>query len=200
MSLAQTIWNGGFGDEYTIRNAATDEAINAREDMWRKILAKVDEPRSALEVGANVGTNLRALRRIIGHDLYAVEPNDYARDILRLEGFHAIDGVASKIAYPDSFVDMVFTSGVLIHIPPDQLLTAMKEIHRCSHKYIACIEYFSVEPETAPYRGNKEILFKRDFGAMWLDHFPKLMLRDYGFFWKRATGLDNLTWQLFEKL
>ena len=167
--------------------------------MWRRILANVEHPLSALEVGANVGANLKALRRIIGRHLYAVEPNQYAREILEKDGFHATGGEASKIAYPDKFVDLAFTCGVLIHIPPDGLLPAMKEIYRCTDRYIACIEYFSVKPETIKYRGQDGLLFKRDFGAMWLDHFPDLILKDYGFFWKRATGLDDLTWQLFEK-
>jgi spore coat polysaccharide biosynthesis protein SpsF len=32
-----------------------------------------------------------------------------------------------------------------------------------------------------------------------MDRFPDLQLVDYGFFWKRATGLDDATWWLFRK-
>ena len=42
-------------------------------------------------------------------------------------------------------------------------------------------------------------LFKRDFGGLWLDTCPDLRVVAYGFAWKRLTGLDNLTWWLFEK-
>ena len=42
-------------------------------------------------------------------------------------------------------------------------------------------------------------LFKRDFGGFWLDNFPDLQVVKYGFSWKRLTGLDNLTWWVFEK-
>jgi len=42
-------------------------------------------------------------------------------------------------------------------------------------------------------------LFKRDFGGFWWDVFPELTFVDGGFFWKRATGLDDLTWWLFAK-
>ena len=49
------------------------------------------------------------------------------------------------------------------------------------------------------HRGREGPLFKRDFGALWLDLFPGLALVAYGFFLKRATGLDNLTWWLFAK-
>ena len=61
------------------------------------------------------------------------------------------------------------------------------------------IEYFAAEPEEKRYRGQDGLLFKRDFGAFWLEMFPELELIDYGFFWKHATGLDNLTWWLFRK-
>ena len=96
-------------------------------------------------------------------------------------------------------VDMAFTSGVLIHIHPDQLPASIEEIHRVARRYIVCIEYFSDKPEMIPYRGHDDRLFKRDFGGLYLDRFPDLQLLDYGFAWKRVTGLDNLTWWLFEK-
>ena len=94
---------------------------------------------------------------------------------------------------------MAFTSGVLIHIHPDDLLDSMGEIHRVAKRYVVCIEYFSDKPEMIPYRGHDDRLFKRDFGSYYLDNFPDLSVVDYGFSWKRLTGLDNLTWWVFEK-
>ena len=193
-------WTDSFGDDYTRRNAATDEEVNKREYMWREILKKVDEPLSALEVGANVGANLRALRRIIGNNLLAVEPNDYARIILAQDGFRCENSTADHLPYPDNVADLVFTCGVLIHVPPEKLLASMREIYRCAKRYVCAVEYFSDKPQMVVYRGKADLLFKRDFGAMYLDHFPDLLLRDCGFFWKRSTGLDNLTYWLFEKL
>jgi hypothetical protein len=110
-----------------------------------------------------------------------------------------IDGLGDAIPLPDKAIDMVFTSGVLIHIHPDNLLVTCAEIHRVSRRYIACIEYFSDKPEETTYRGNSDVLFKRDFGGYWADNFPDLRLLGYGFAWKRYSGLDNLTWWLFEK-
>ena len=91
------------------------------------------------------------------------------------------------------------TSGVLVHIHPDNLLPSCKEIYRCSTRWIGCIEYFADKPETVPYRGNNDQLFKRDFGSLWLDNFPDLRTVAYGFAWRRLTGLDNVNWWLFEK-
>ena len=94
--------------------------------------------------------------------------------------------------------DIVFTCGVLIHIHPENLLDAMKEIYRVSKKYIVCAEYFSDKDEEINYHGEDGLLFKKDFGSFYLDNFPNLKLIDYGFSWKRVTGMDNLTWWIFE--
>ena len=44
-----------------------------------------------------------------------------------------------------------------------------------------------------------DLLFKNDFGSLYLDSFPDLKLVDYGFFWRRTTVMDDITWWLFRK-
>lgn len=198
-------WRGDFGDTYIDRNSASTEHLRARVAMWAQIMNFVTgaPPKSILEVGSNIGNNLRALRTMSNARMYALEPNAQARDVLLqdkvVEADCALDGFAAGIPMADGAVDMSFTSGVLIHIHPDDLLSSCREIHRVSAKYIACIEYFSDKPEMIPYRGHDDRLFKRDFGGFWMDNFSDLHLLGYGFQWKRVTGLDNLTWWIFEK-
>lgn len=198
-------WRSDFGNTYIDRNAASVEHLRARVAMWAKIMSAMvgSPPTSILEVGSNIGNNLRALRTLTGAEMYALEPNKQAREILVKDGVvsptNVLDGIAAKINLPDGAVNMSFTSGVLIHIHPDDLLASCAEIHRVTQRYVACIEYFSDKPDAIPYRGHSDKLFKRDFGSFWLDNFPDLQVRDYGFSWKRLTGLDNLTWWLFEK-
>lgn len=198
-------WTGGFGNSYIDRNAAIAEHLRARVSLWAKILNGMAgaPPQSILEVGSNIGNNLRALRTLTGAELHALEPNRQARETLVQDGVvpadNVLEGMAAQIGLGDASVDLVFTSGVLIHIHPEDLLAACTEMHRVARRYIACIEYFSDKMETIPYRGHNDKLFKRDFGGFWLDNFPKLKVLDYGFAWKRLTGLDNLTWWLFEK-
>ncbi len=198
-------WRGEFGDGYTDRNANTREQIEARVALWARITGRLDgaPPRSILEVGANIGNNLRALRQLTSAEFFAVEPNEKARQILIDDGVvgekNLRSGFAAAIDLPDAAVDLAFTSGVLIHIHPDDLPASCAEIHRVTRRYIVCIEYFADKPEELTYRGHDERLFKRDFGAMWLDEHPDLQVVDYGFVWKRVTGLDNMTWWLFEK-
>jgi len=199
------LWRGDFGDAYIERNAADASRLAALTRHWTRVLTATEAapPRRILEVGANIGLNLRALARISTADLYALEPNAKARTVLAADDVvpaeRVLDGLASHIPMEDGAVDLAFTSGVLIHIHPRDLLASCREIHRVTRRYVACIEYFADSEQELPYRGNREALFKRDFGGFWLDHFPDLKLLDYGFAWKRVTGLDNPTWWLFEK-
>jgi pseudaminic acid biosynthesis-associated methylase len=198
-------WRGDFGGGYRDRNAASAEHLRARVGLWAQIMHRVagSPPASVLEVGSNIGNNLRALRSLTAAEMFALEPNADSRQVLAESGLlpegRVMNGAAAAIPLDDAAVDLVFTSGVLIHIHPDQLEASIREIHRVAARYIVCIEYFSDKPEMIPYRGHDDRLFKRDFGGLYLDTFTDLRVVDYGFAWKRVTGLDNLTWWLLEK-
>lgn len=198
-------WRGEFGDAYTGRNVASPEQLQSRRALWAKILSHAigAPPRSILEIGANLGINLRALRALTSARFLAIEPNDKARARLVADGVvneaDVRGGIATAIDFPDGVAELAFTSGVLIHIHPDQHEASIREIYRCSSRWLVAIEYFSDTLESIRYRGHQERLFKRDFGGLWLDVFPDLRVAAYGFAWKRITGLDNLTWWLFEK-
>jgi len=198
-------WRGSFGDEYIERNMVTPERLRGRVQMWTRILTCFGEdcPRSAAELGCNVGINLRAIKQISDMTLYGVEPNQRARQTIVKDGVlpedRILEGQGVAIPLESGAVDLAFTSGVLIHVDPKQLGAVADELHRISRKYIVLAEYFSVEPEERVYRGQTGLLFKRDFGGFFLDRFPDLTLVDYGFFWRRATGLDDLTWWALRK-
>lgn len=198
-------WRGSFGADYMERNPLNEESVRMRVPMWSRIMRCMQgaPPRSMLEVGANVGINLCALRTLTSAEMFGVEPNNEARSEMLKSGVlgpeNVKEGHASNLPFESASMDCVFTSGVLIHISPDDLGPSVDEIHRVSRKYIVCIEYFSPNPEQIHYRGHSDLLFKRDYGQYYLDRFQDIELLDYGFFWKRATGLDNLTWWAFRK-
>lgn len=199
------VWRGDFGKTYVDRNEVSEQRFAERSAMWQRVLEKVPTPdlTSLVEVGANIGLNLRALGKLTGARMVALEPNPTARERLRADGVVAdsdiLDGDATAIPLADGAVDLAFTCGVLIHVPPDELAAAYREMHRVSRRYVLSIEYFSPRPEALPYRGHQGLLFKRDFGGLWLDSFDDLELVDYGFFWKRVSGQDDVTWWLFRK-
>lgn len=199
------LWRGDFGNAYIERNSDAPEELQRRTRLFAAMLRCLagSPPRSILEVGANIGANLKALRALIDAELFAVEPNAKARERMVkgkvLAKANVLDGIASDIGLDDGAVELAFTSGVLIHIHPDDLLASCREIHRVASRYIACAEYYSPRAEEVLYRGNKAAMFRRDFGGFWLDSFPDLRLVDYGFTWYRAGGPDDMNWWVFEK-
>ncbi|MBJ26643.1 MAG: methyltransferase type 11 [Rhodospirillaceae bacterium] len=197
-------WRGEFGDLYIGRNTPEDVVYPSRVEMWKKILSVFpDLPSSILEVGSNIGNNLKILDQLLDVEIYALEPNAKARETLKknieITEDKIFNGSAKDLPIDSSKIDLVFTSGVLIHIAPEDLQSSCAEIYRVSRRYILSIEYFNPTPIQIPYRGHDGVLFKRDFGSFWIENFPNLKVIDYGFFWKPQTGLDNLTWWLFQK-
>lgn len=198
-------WSGQFGDDYLDRNEYQDWKIEQGSEAFGNILNGL-EIGSVLEVGSSTGLNLMSIGAVLGGraDLLAVEPNRKAfeklnsqPDRLTLAGSWNCD--AFDLPLKDASIDLVFTTGVLIHIHPDDLPKATDEIVRVSRKYILCMEYFSDTPVEKPYRGERGLLFKRDFGAFYQDRYPLTCL-DYGFLWKRKTPVfDNVNWWLFAK-
>lgn len=194
-------WTGQDGDAYVDRNELNSKVIGQRVGMWRRVFDYVVHPYSVLEVGASVGINIAALRQVLPPvvKLYGLEPNDLART--KLKAYHVADmvlnGSADNIDFIDNEIDVVFTSGVLIHVEPTKLLASCQEMHRVASRYIVCAEYFSDQPQEIEYRGS--YIWKRDFGKFWLDNFEDLRPIGCGFEWRSLTGIDNLTWWVFEK-
>ncbi len=180
-------WEGEFGKEYTDRNALSLEDMEAlykrnygltRTELNEKFLAGLDRSARVLEVGSNVGNQLLCLQKMGFTHLYGIELQSYAVELskFRTKGINIIQGEASDIPFRDGYFDLVFTSGVLIHIAPADLLDIMKEIYRCSRKYIFGFEYYSDTPKEVMYRGHKNLLWKADFAGKYLEHFIDLHL------------------------
>lgn len=201
-------WTGAFGDTYTERNPPNIEPRMAlwEEIIWDKYGNLRVNPREILEVGANVGQNLIALKRLLSVPAVGVEPNAKALDALRAAGITGYPGTAEALDFPADAFDLVFTSGVLVHIPPvgavggarSPLWQACSEIARVSKRWVVAIEYFSAQPREIIYRDRRGLLWARDFGQFYIQEFG-LEPMACGFAWKALTGLDNLTWWLLRK-
>lgn len=208
MSTKQSkLWEGEFGYEYHNRNDITEPELIARMNLWRSILQMANPtklPESFLEVGAGLGINLKALKQIFENsliekpNLVGNEINQFALNSLKFAGYGTIPGDFMDVVAPLKF-DMVYTSGVLIHVPQETLVPFMRKMYDASNRFIVCIEYFSPERREIKYRGNDEALWTDRYGDIWMEKF-NLRCIGYGFCWKRITQLDNLTWWLFEKV
>jgi pseudaminic acid biosynthesis-associated methylase len=180
-------WSGAFGREYTERNPQSIEEMEelynrnyglTRTELNRRFLDNLDRSMRILEVGSNVGNQLLCLQRMGFDHLYGIELQSYAVEIAKSKSknINIIQGEASDIPFKDGYFDMVFTSGVLIHISPNNLPEVLREIHRCTKKYIFGFEYYSDETKEIPYRGNSDLLWKADFAEKYLERFDDLTL------------------------
>jgi len=79
---------------------------------------------------------------------------------------------ADDIPFKDGYFDMVFTSGVLIHISPGNINRVLDEIYRCSREYIWGFEYYADDYTEVNYRGHESLLWKTNFPKLYLDRFP----------------------------
>jgi pseudaminic acid biosynthesis-associated methylase len=184
----QEFWKGSFGNEYIERNKS-DHLKASNLVLFSEILKSSGiAPKSILELGANIGLNLLALKQLIPNcETTGVEINDRAASIEEVE-------IIAEY-------DLVFTKGVLIHLDPQSLESVYKKIYDSSSRWILTIEYYSRSPQEIMYRGHENVLFKRDFAGELLDIYQnKLLLLDYGFIYHRDTyPQDDLTWFLMEK-
>jgi pseudaminic acid biosynthesis-associated methylase len=208
------VWESDWGDSYQQRNASNWQSIKNRSRLFGDIFLAMENankanpspqpfPASVIEVGGGCGDNLRAIDMIYERSrqpvtLMSCDPNATARAAMT-DVADVRPGDLSALPYGDDAADLVFTSGVLIHVPPADLDRALSEIYRVSKRWILSIEYYNNVPEEIRYRGNDGMMWRRDWGEAWLEKYPELKCIGVGFAWKRTTGLDNLHFFLFEK-
>ena len=180
-------WAGQFGKEYTDRNALSLEEMETlykrnygrtRTELNEQFLKGIDRSVRILEVGSNVGNQLLCLQRMGFSNLFGIELQNYAVELSksRTKRINIIEGSAFDIPYKDGYFDLVFTSGVLIHISPSDINIAVAEIYRCTREYIWGFEYFADRYAKITYRGHRNLLWKADFARLYLDQFEDLEL------------------------
>ena len=172
--------------------------------MFAKMLRHTGIVDSVLELGANIGLNLVALHTLLPQAaLTGVEINLKAVEQLAMLPYvTAVHSSIYDIPHEDiEQYDFVFTSGVLIHQGPELLNKAYEILYQTSRRYIMINEYYNPKPVEVEYRGNKSVLFKRDFAGELLDRYSDLILLDYGFIYHRDAHFsgDDSTWFLMEK-
>ncbi len=199
----ETFWAGEFGHNYIERNRLSPELYAGTINFWSSILRHLSTPpTSILELGANIGNNLKALSVLLPNArLAAVEINPTAAEHLRQWGKAEVFEESILHFSPDQQYDLVFTSGVLIHINPDVLWQVYQLMYTASSQHICLAEYYSPNPEEISYRGQAGKMFRRDFAGDLLQAFPDLSLKEYGFMYHRDFSFvgDDITWFLLEK-
>lgn len=201
MSDQVKFWKGDQGNDYIKRNTEQD-LLMSYIVMWSRIFSRLDGVKDVCEVGANIGINLQAISSLKPNtNLYAIEPNEKARDVLRAKGVVAFPLTAECHWGEIGNFDLVFTRGVLIHIRPDALPEVYENLYRHSKRYIVITEYFDPNRTMINYRGEDDRLWKADFAGEMMARYPDLHLVDYFFTYSNDTVApqDNVTTFILEK-
>lgn len=197
----ESFWAGEFGDSYTDRNDGL-RRVASDLSLFSRILTRTSQVSSVLELGANRGLNLQALKHLLPAAAFsAVEINEKA--VQELRKFDWLDVIHASILdfKPTVQSDFVFIKGVLIHLNPEVLPQVYQLMQEASARYVCVVEYYNPSPVTIPYRGHSDRLFKRDFAGEMMHAHTGLRLVDYGFVYHGDLNFpqDDLTWFLMEK-
>jgi len=199
-SPQEEFWAKEFGNSYIARNQSAG-LLAANTVLFADILNALDTvPQTFLEIGANIGMNIKAIQTFLPDaEFTGIEINEMASKELAKTGCQVVESSVIDANIQKKF-DFVFTKGVLIHLSPDQLPMTYRRMYEWSKRFILIAEYYSPTPVAISYRGNADRLFKRDFAGEFLDTFPDLILRNYGFAYHRSKyPQDDINWFLLEK-
>lgn len=199
MDMYEKAWAGKHGKEYTERCEVT---ALSRVQIFESILDKMGAVTSVLEVGCNKGHNLDAIALVHKGmtDCQGIEINKDLCDRSNITNASAYD-----IPWVDDLYDLVFTAGVLIHIPTPRLHDAMAEMRRVSKKYVLMIEYPADKEVGAKYEADfnwQEGVWWRPYGKEYTHLFPmdKLVahgpIKDLG---DDGWGFTECDYWIFEK-
>ena len=192
------LWCGEFGNQYHKRNI--DVAVSRKaglHNLWAWIFNFIDDesPMKILEIGAGTGANLDIIANLRMDDkLSAVEVNKEAafqlfnnRNVMRVWNCSWQDARVESFTHAQ--YDLVFTSGVLIHVHPNDRIEFMQKIVDVGSKWVVAIEYISNETKEILYRGEKSALWSGDYKL----HYENLGLEFVGEkYFSKDSGLDDV--------
>ena len=186
ISKQQNFWSGKFGSSYIERNNSIDKINHAYriqtgisvEDIFKEIFGNLDKDLSILELGCNIGTKLQILNNMGFKKLHGVEINQEAANLAQNNNpsFHIFNSSIEEFDSEKNHFDIVFTSGVLIHVDPNNITQIIKKMVNLSKKYIFGFEYFDENISEIKYRENNNVCWKMNYPKRIQELFPNLKL------------------------
>jgi len=201
VSKQEEFWRSVYAQEYINRNSSFNIDLGVK--AWSIMLKRADYISSILELGPNIGRNIASLNLLLPSSKKSiVEISPLAFEIATSRyTLETAQNCAILDATVDKQYDLVITSGVLIHVPPEDLQRTVRKAAEFSKRYLLVCEMFSRVPRTVRYRDSDDLLFTRDYGKFVLETC-ELKVIDYGFLWGYyfdEAGFDDANWWLFEK-
>ena len=182
----EAFWAGEFGTEYIQRNQG-DALLASNLDFFARALRAARGVKTAIEFGANIGMNLKALKLLHPtQEQHGIEINaDAARQLAQVISAGHVYQTSILDFQPGQIWDLVLIKGVLIHINPDALPQVYEKLVAASGRDLLVAEYYNPAPVAIAYRGHADRLFKRDCAGEIMDRHPQMQLVDYGFAYRR---------------
>jgi SAM-dependent methyltransferase len=118
------------------------QPARSRRAAWIAERVALYQPRSVLEVGCGYGKILRELRStldvpLVGLDFSPTQLAEARRYLGALRGIHLVLGRGERLPFPDRSFDMVVTSAVILHNPPQAAERVRREVLRVSRQFAA---------------------------------------------------------------
>lgn len=162
------------------------------QHYWLEKTIKKLKPKNILEVGCGFGRNLKFLidRGVASKKLTGV---DFSKNLLgKAKVFLKNDKIILKLAdaknlpFKEGEFDLVFTHGLLMHVPPKQVKRALGEIVRVSKKWLILIEETREKPGKINY-----FTFIHDYEGLIKEFGLKIV--------EETHDVLNLVWYLLKK-
>ena len=156
-----------YDDDFWSKYALDDSSYNAELAKYISNLATSMKAQSVLEIGCSTGNDLKGFAE--DFKVHGIDLNDTALDKARtkLGTFNFQKGSIADLSFEDSSFDLVFTRGVLIHIPTKDLDNVLKEFVRISKKWILNFEYFGEDGKMIKWKRGDDLLWYRNMKERW---------------------------------
>jgi O-antigen/teichoic acid export membrane protein len=132
-------WENRGGERYFNEQESREDRTETSRFLAREISRLQGD--SILEVGCGYGKVLKSLREFTAVPLTGIDFSfaqlQKAKEYLRgLDGIALLEGDAQRLPFPDDSFDIVFTSNVILHNPPEKADKIRREIIRVAKKYV----------------------------------------------------------------
>ena len=183
----EKFWKGNFGNNYISRNKFRSQKEfdnfyirrygETKKNINLKFLKGINKNKPILEVGCNIGNQLKIFEDIGFKKLFGIDINiKNLKKGKKNINLNIIESSGFDIPFKDNYFNLVFTNNVLIHIHPKNLDKIFDEIYRVSNKYIFGFEYFNNKLIEIKYRNYKNKLWKGDYANILLKKYKNLRL------------------------
>ena len=125
----EEFWANTYAADYIKKNSDFDSL--AGQKAWQEMLSKTYSISTILECGCNIGRNIKFLNNILPSakkSIIELSKPAYDFVINNMEIQNSFNGSIIESELNGHTFDLVFSTGVLIHIHPDNLLDNMQKM------------------------------------------------------------------------